>query len=80
MNTNENPSPTADTITLGADINSEHSSAADHERDHAGRRGLAVDESRYGFPCYWTGDFTVNQVTLQTGFATDGGGIYNTAR
>ncbi len=90
-NGNESPSPTADTITLGADIDLTTLTAsplppitsaitlegANHVID-GGWDG--VPGSGNGTRIFYvasTGDFTVNQATLQNGEATEGGAIYN---
>ncbi|MCB0021221.1 MAG: hypothetical protein KDE09_25670, partial [Anaerolineales bacterium] len=78
-NNNESPSPTADTITLGADINLSAAlpqitseitlQGANHFLD--GGNNVRI------FNVGTTGTFYVNQATLQNGSAIVGGGINN---
>ncbi|MCO5198326.1 MAG: hypothetical protein M9941_11345 [Anaerolineae bacterium] len=80
-NANESPGPTADTITLGADITLSTAlpqiaseitlEGANYVIDGGGSVQLFYVNSG--------GDFTINQVTLQNGSASSGGGIYNSS-
>ncbi|MEZ4514130.1 MAG: choice-of-anchor Q domain-containing protein [Chloroflexota bacterium] len=78
-NNNESPSPTADTITLGANITLSTALPQITSEITLEGAGYAVDGGNRGriFFVNSTGDFTVNQVTLQNGSAYEGGGIYN---
>ena len=77
-NTNESPSPTADTITLGADITLSTALPQITSEITLEGAGYAVDggDSVQLFNVN-LGDFTVNRAMLQNGSATTGGGIYN---
>ncbi|MCA9967909.1 MAG: hypothetical protein KC423_26875, partial [Anaerolineales bacterium] len=78
-NNNESPSPTADTITLGADITL--TTALPHITSEILLEGpnhfIDGGDSVQLFYVNSAGNFTVNQVTLQNGSATNGGAIYN---
>ena len=78
-NNNEGPSPTADTITLGADITLNTALPQISSEITLEGAGYAIDGGNRVqlFYVASTGDFTVNQVTLQNGEATDGGGVEN---
>ena len=77
-NANESPSPTADTITLGADITLTTALPQIMSEITLEGAGYAIDgESWRIFDVNSGGDFTVNQATLQNGYANQGGGIYN---
>ncbi|MCB9009759.1 MAG: tandem-95 repeat protein [Ardenticatenaceae bacterium] len=82
-NANESPSPTADTITLGADIN-----LTDLTTSPLPQIGseITVEGAGYAidgggsvrlFNVQSGGNFTISQATLQNGSATNGGGIAN---
>ncbi|MCO5186064.1 MAG: right-handed parallel beta-helix repeat-containing protein [Anaerolineae bacterium] len=78
-NADESPGPTADTITLGANITLTAAlppiasaitlDGAHHVIDGGGSVRIFTVNSG--------GDFTVNQATLQNGSATEGAGIFN---
>ncbi|MCO5195749.1 MAG: right-handed parallel beta-helix repeat-containing protein, partial [Anaerolineae bacterium] len=78
-NYNESPSPTADTITLGADIMLSAALPQITSVITLEGAGYVVDgdNSVRLFYVNSGGDFTVNQTTLQNGSAEFGGGIYN---
>ncbi|MCO5206950.1 MAG: hypothetical protein M9928_18215, partial [Anaerolineae bacterium] len=77
-NANESPGPTADTITLGANITLTTALPQITSAITLEGAGYAIDgNSRRIFYVNSGGGFTVNNATLQNGFATNGGGIYN---
>ncbi|MEZ4709298.1 MAG: tandem-95 repeat protein [Caldilineaceae bacterium] len=78
-NGNESPSPTADTITLGANVMLSTALPQITSEITLEGAGYAIDggNSVQLFSVNTGGDFTVNQVMLQNGSATTGGGIYN---
>ena len=79
-NGNESPSPTADTITLGANINLTSALPQITSEITVEGAGYAIDaggSSRRVFNVGASGDLTVNQATLQNGSIVNGGAIFN---
>ena len=78
-NANESPSPTADTITLGANITLTNALPQISSKITLEGAGYFVDggNSVQIFNVASAGNFTINQATLQNGAATSGGAITN---
>ncbi len=75
-NANESPSPTADTITLGADITLTSALPQISSEITLEGAGYFIDggNSVQIFNVASTGNFTINQATLQNGYTADVGG------